>query len=121
MDRQITKNGPWYIMLGKFHNVARAFVPFLAGSGGMHSRTFWIYNTLGSLIWAVTINLLGIFFIDQYEKILDNIGMILIGLMIAIFGYIFFFQREKWKNYLREKQEEIEEKVRKREEQNRRS
>ncbi len=114
MDRQIAKNGPWYIILGKFHNVARAFVPFLAGSGGMQLRTFWLYNTIGSVIWAITVNCLGIFFIDQYEMILDNFGKILLVIMIGFLGYAYFFQREKWNSYLREKRQEIEEKEQKR-------
>jgi len=56
--RQLEKNGFWYIVLGKFHNFTRAFVPFLAGSGGMIERNFWFYNMVGSIIWASSINLL---------------------------------------------------------------
>ncbi len=30
LHKQIEKNGFWYIVLGKFHNFTRAFVPFIA-------------------------------------------------------------------------------------------
>lgn len=58
LSKQIEKNGFWYITLGKFHNFTRAFVPFIAGASGMKEYKFWIYNTVGSIIWAISINLL---------------------------------------------------------------
>lgn len=44
LEKQIQKNGFWYIVLGKFHNFTRAFVPFIAGASRMGERDFWIYN-----------------------------------------------------------------------------
>lgn len=72
LEKQLQKNGFWYIVLGKFHNFTRAFVPFIAGASKMGERQFWIYNMIGSTLWAISINLLGIFFIDRYELILDH-------------------------------------------------
>lgn len=46
--------------------------------------------------------------------ILDNFGKILLVIMIGFLGYAYFFQREKWNSYLREKRQEIEEKEQKR-------
>lgn len=77
LHRQLEKNGFWYIVLGKFHNFTRAFIPFIAGSSGMQESKFWLYNMVGSIIWAISINLLGIYFIDNYETILDNLGKIM--------------------------------------------
>lgn len=71
LREQIGKNGFWYIVLGKFHNFTRAFIPFIAGSAKMLERNFWLYNMIGSIIWALSINLLGIFFIDNYKIILE--------------------------------------------------
>ncbi len=73
LEKQLAKNGFWYIVLGKFHNFTRAFMPFIAGASRMGEKQFWLYNMVGSVIWAVTIILLGIFFIDKYELILDNL------------------------------------------------
>jgi membrane-associated protein len=58
LKKQIEKNGFWYIVLGKFHNFTRSFVPFIAGSAKMLERNFWLYNMIGSIIWALSINLL---------------------------------------------------------------
>jgi len=98
-------------MLGKFHNFTRAFVPFIAGASGMLEKAFWAYNIIGSIIWAISINIIGIFFIDRYEVILDNIGKILFMIFGGIFVYFFFFKKETMKQYLRDKQREIEEKI----------
>ena len=110
LHRQIEKNGFWYIVLGKFHNFTRAFVPFIAWASGMRERNFWTYNIIGSLFWAITINLVGILFIDNYELILDNFGKVALGIMVSIIGYIYFFQRESWTSYIRAKEQEILEK-----------
>ncbi len=113
LSKQIEKNGFWYIVLGKFHNFTRSFVPFIAWASGMQESKFWIYNTIGSIIWALSINLLWIFFIDKYETILDNIGKIILGIFVTLFIYFWFFRRESLKQYMRDKQAEIETKMEK--------
>lgn len=45
----------------------------------MLEKNFWLYNMIGSCLWAVSVNLLGIFFIQNYEAILDNVGKIMLG------------------------------------------
>ncbi len=82
LENQTKKNGPWYIILGKFNNFTRAFVPFIAGSGGMNEKKFWLYNAIGSTLWAVTIICIGIFFAEHYETILDNLEKIVLALII---------------------------------------
>lgn len=113
LEKQIEKNWFWYIVLGKFHNFTRSFVPFIAGASGMQEWKFWIYNTVGSIIWATSINLLGIFFIDRYEAILDNLGKIMLGVIIFIFAYFYFFRRDSLKTYIQDKQREVELKIEK--------
>jgi membrane protein DedA with SNARE-associated domain len=111
LERQIAKNGFWYIVLGKFHNFTRAFIPFIAGASRMRERAFWTYNIIGSIFWAISINLLGIFFIDRYETILDHIGKIMLVILGGVFAYFFFFKKETMKQYMQDKQREIEEKM----------
>ncbi len=59
----------------------------------------------------MSVNLLGIFFIDQYEIILDNLGKIMLGILILIFAYFWLFRRDSLKGYFRSKQQEIEDKI----------
>ena len=77
----------------------------------MREQNFWLYNMIGSIIWAISIIFLGVKFIDNYESILDNLGKIMMGVLILVIGYMYFFQREKLRNYMNEKQKEMEEKV----------
>lgn len=76
----------------------------------MREDRFWLYNMVGSIIWAICINLLGIYFIDNYELILDNLGKIMMGVLLAIIFYFYFFKKESLKNYMKAKEREIIEK-----------
>jgi membrane protein DedA with SNARE-associated domain len=79
----------------------------------MLEKKFWIYNTIGSIIWAASINLLGIFFIDKYETILDNLGKITLGILLLVAIYFWFYKRDTLKQYIQDKQSEIEAKIEK--------
>lgn len=74
----------------------------------MLEKRFWMYNMIGSVLWATSINLLGIFFIENYETILDHIGKIMLGIIFLIVAYIYFFKKKEFEQYLKEKQQEIE-------------
>lgn len=65
---------------------------------------------VGSIIWAICINTIGILFIDNYETILDNLGKIALWGIILVGFYIYFFQKEGWMNYIKNKEAEILEK-----------
>ena len=78
----------------------------------MREDKFWLYNMVGSIIWAISINFLGIYFIDNYETILDNLWKIMLGILVGVFLYFYFFKRELLKQYMKEKEEEILEKER---------
>ncbi len=111
LKKQIKKNWAWFIIFGKFHNFTRAFIPFIAGSMWMKQKHFWLYNIIGSISWAITIIILWVVFVQYYKKILDNISYILIWIIIFVVLYIFFFKKKEFKEYLKEKNEEIDEKI----------
>jgi membrane protein DedA with SNARE-associated domain len=48
----------------------------------MLAQRFWTYNMIGSIVWATSINLLGVYFIDNYEFILENLGKIMFAVLI---------------------------------------
>lgn len=113
MESQLQKNGFWYIVLGKFHGTLRAFIPFIAGAALLSSKKFWLYNTIGSLLWSIAIVSLGVFFIENYEKILDNFGTITTAILILFVLYMWFFKRESLKKYFHDKNREMEEMLQK--------
>ena len=79
----------------------------------MQERNFWFYNMTGSILWAANVNLLGIFFIGNYKTILDNLGTVMLILIIGVIGYFYFFKKGLLVTYIRDKQNEIEEKMEK--------
>lgn len=63
---------------------------------------------IGSIIWAISILLLGIFFIENYELILKYFSFILIAAIVLFFAYMMKFQREKLMKFVQEKNEELD-------------
>ncbi|UFX83486.1 DedA family protein [Candidatus Absconditicoccus praedator] len=106
----IHKYGPIAVILSKFHPMTRAFIPFIAGSMGMKQFSFMIYNFIGSILWAVTVVVLGVLFVSYYEVIIDSFPLIVLVLLIGGAFYIYFFKKEKFQEYMKKKQEEIERK-----------
>lgn len=111
LKKWIHKWWAWGVILGKFHNLARAFVPFLAGSMGMKKTSFLIYNVIGSIVRSVTIIVLGVLFANTYETIIDYIGYIILGIMVLTGLYIWKFKREAFLTYIQEKNAELERKL----------
>lgn len=111
LKKQIDKNWPWFIIIWKFHNFTRAFVPFIAWSMWMKKTNFWKYNILWSIIWAITIITLWVVFAHYYKIIVDLMSYIIFGIFILIWTYIYFFKKKEFAEYIREKNEEIDEKL----------
>lgn len=80
----------------------------------MSEKNFWTYNMIGSFFWAISINLIGILFIDNYEIILDNFGKVTFVIIILFALYLFLFKRDGLKRYMKDKEMEILEKSAKR-------
>lgn len=106
--------GLWGIILSKFHPHFRAFLPFIAGSMGFTKYRFWISNIIASILWAITFISIGIFFAEYYEVILKYIWWIFTGIMIIILVYFWFFKNDSLREYWREKNKELETKMRER-------
>ncbi len=77
----------------------------------MLERNFWLYNMIGSVIWAASINMLGMFFIDNYKSVLENLGTVMTVLFVGMIGYFYFFKKEFITSYMRDKKNEIEERI----------
>ena len=111
LKKQIEKNWPWFIILGKFHNFTRAFVPFIAWSMWMHKKNFWTFNIIGSIIWAITIITLWVAFANYYKMAVDYLPYILLGVFELFWIYVYLFKRKEFMQYIKEKNEEIDEKI----------
>jgi len=111
IKKQIEKNGFWFIVLGKFHNLTRAFIPFIAWSMGMTQKNFWLYNIVWSIIWAITIITLWVIFAKYYKIIVDFFPYILLLVLVIVWLYVAIFKRKEFAEYITEKNAEIDEKI----------
>lgn len=94
LEKQIHKNWFWFIVGGKFHNLLRSFIPYIAWSHKMSGRKFWIANIFGSSIWAVSILLIWVFAIQNYEVILQYLSYVLIA-VIFITAIVYAVKNKK--------------------------
>jgi len=109
LKKGIDKWWPLWIIIGKFHPMTRAFLPFIAWSMGMHSTKFMIYNIIGSIIRAITIIILWVLFVAYYKAIIDNFGYIMLGIFVWIWWYIYYFKKDEFLIYMKEKNNELDE------------
>ena len=110
LEKWIEKWGPWGITFWKFHWLTRAFLPFIAGSMWMKSKTFMFYNVLWSIIRSVVMIILWVLFAEHYEKIIDNAWKIMIAIMILTWLYIWKYKKKEFNKYMQEKNEEMDRK-----------
>lgn len=109
--KTIGNRGGWTIALGKFHNFFRAFLPFIAGTANLAPRAFWLWNILGSVVWAVAMVYLGIAVIDNYQLFLKYLGWVILAVFI-IGGLIIYKTRpDLVREYMKSKQVESDELV----------
>jgi membrane protein DedA with SNARE-associated domain len=97
------------ITLWKFHPMTRSFLPFIAGTMGMKSKKFMIYNALWSIIRASTIVIFWVIFAQYYKIFLEHSGKISLAIFAIIAGYIYYFKKEAFIKYWKEKNLEMEE------------
>lgn len=108
LKKWINKWGPIGITFAKFHNVTRAFLPFIAWSMGMKKTSFMIYNVIGSVLRAITMVTLWVIFGKHYEVIISNFWKIVTIIMLWLIAYLYFFKRDFIKQYIKDKSEELD-------------
>jgi len=109
LKKWIDKRWALWITIWKFHPMTRAFLPFIAGSMGMHSRKFMLYNAIGSIIRATTIILLWVVFVKYYKILLEYSWTIFIIVLLIIWLYIYKFKKQEFITYWQEKNAEMKE------------
>ena len=108
LKKWIDKWWAWGISFWKFHPLTRAFLPFIAWSMGMKSKSFMIYNIIGSIIWSITMVVLGMIFVEYYKIILEYIWYIFLVIFICFWIYVYKYKKEEFMKYIQEKNEELE-------------
>ncbi len=76
------EHGAKTILMARFVPIVRTFAPILAGVGTMRYRTFFAYNVVGGLLWAVGVTSLGYFLGNEIGA--DNIDKYLLPIIAVI-------------------------------------
>jgi membrane protein DedA with SNARE-associated domain len=85
-DRFFDRHGPKAVFFARWIALVRFAAAWLAGINKMHWRTFFFYNALGGISWAITFGLVGYFGGKAAEHVLADVGIagaVLLVLLLA--------------------------------------
>ncbi len=87
------KEGGLSLILARFIPALRTFVPIIAGIAKMNYRSFLLFNSLGGLIWGVSLPVLGFTLgktVPNIDKYLLPIifGVIVLSAVPILFSYL---------------------------------
>jgi membrane protein DedA with SNARE-associated domain len=92
------RNGSKTILFGRFIAILRTWAAIVAGAAAMSFTKFVVYNTIGSIVWAIVFGWLGYYFgrdLPLLEKYISraSFGVLIVGVVgIALF---FLIKRSK--------------------------
>lgn len=76
------KHGKKTIILARFVPIVRTFAPIVAGMGDMEYKTFFFYNIIGGILWAVGLTVLGFALGNTVPSVKEHIDLYIIGIII---------------------------------------
>jgi len=81
------------IVLARFVPIVRTFITVMAGVGSMGFRRFMVYSTIGGVLWAAGVTILGNY-LGRIEFVHQNIeAMLLLIVLISVLPIVFEFLR----------------------------
>jgi membrane protein DedA with SNARE-associated domain len=93
-ERFFHKHGDKTVFLGRWFALLRAYAAFLAGIHNMPIGTFFLYNALGGIAWAIFFGYLGYTFGMYAEVIMARLGQF--GLVLLGAGALFLAWKHWW-------------------------
>ena len=88
--------GPSAIILARFVPIVRTFITVMAGAAKMHWPRFAVYSTVGGVLWAFSVTLLG-YWLGNVEFVKNNVELIII-VMVAISVIPIYFELRRHRN-----------------------
>ena len=75
------KYGNRAIVLARFVPIVRTFITVMAGVGTMGFRRFMVYSTVGAVLWATGVTLLGVW-LGKIDWVRNNIEIMLLAIVL---------------------------------------
>jgi len=91
------RHGKLTIIFSRFVVIARTFVPIVAGIARMHYFTFIKYSLISSLLWSVSMTLLGYFLGQIFPHIKDYMSFIIVLIVVLSILPMIWEMRRKQK------------------------
>lgn len=89
------KYGARAIILARFVPIVRTFITAVAGIGRMNFREYFIYSTIGAVLWAGLVTVAG-YFLGDIDIVKNNIEKVLILIvLISVIPIVIEFIRHK--------------------------
>jgi membrane-associated protein len=76
------KHGAKTMLIARFVPIVRSFAPIVAGVARMPRSRFILFDTLGALLWAIGVTLLGYFVGSKIPNIGKYLEFVIIGVMV---------------------------------------
>ena len=74
VERFFARFGPAAVALARFVTGVRVVAALVAGVAGMRWRTFFVFNVLGAVAWAVAVGLVGYYFGAEWRTLAGRLG-----------------------------------------------
>jgi membrane-associated protein len=79
-EQFFARYGARAIVMARFVPIVRTFITAMAGVGRMDLRQYAVYSTIGGIIWATGVTLLG-YYLGNVQFIQDNLEIILLSII----------------------------------------
>lgn len=98
VNRLLERHGFWAVLVARWIPWVRTLCPMVAGAGGMNHRKYTIASTIGAIVWAPVLLLIGFYFgswIDKVPWLFPAVLVVMVVTLIAgtIFG-IYQYRKE---------------------------
>jgi membrane protein DedA with SNARE-associated domain len=82
-DRYFQKHGAKTVFIGRWIALIRFVTAWLAGINGMPMPTFFVWNAMGGITWAMTYGLAGYYGGDAVAHVLERVGIVAAGVVVV--------------------------------------
>lgn len=80
----LEKHGFWAVLVARWIPWVRTLCPMVAGAANMNHRKYTIASTLGAIIWAPVLLLIGFYFGSFLEQVPWLLPAVLIAMIVAL-------------------------------------
>ena len=92
-DRFFAKHGSKAVFLGRWMALVRVTAAWMAGMNHMRFRTFFFWNALGAITWALSVGLVAYYAGEAAVHVIEKVGVgAAVVLGVAIVGVIVWVQ-----------------------------